>query len=231
MTLDILNAEHEKVGTYELPDALVAGPVKDWLIWESVVHANAAERRGTHATKNRANVSGSGRKPWRQKGTGRARVGEIRNPLWRKGGTVFGPQPRSYDYALPRKVEIAALRAALVQRLTDGGLKVVESLPAETKTKAIGEILRRFGSAGRTLVIDLQPEPQVERAVRNLARTRLVAGRRVSARDLIAARTVIVTRPAMDWVRGILEGGGAARGSEVGLSGPREATELGGVRP
>ena len=86
------------------------------LIWESVVHANAAERRGTHATKNRALVSGSGKKPWRQKGTGRARVGSIRNPLWRKGGTVFGPQPRSYDFRLPKKVERGALRAALARQ-------------------------------------------------------------------------------------------------------------------
>ena len=88
------------------------------------------ERRGTHATKNRALVSGSGKKPWRQKGTGRARVGEIRNPLWRKGGTVFGPQPRSYDYQLPKKVERGALRAALAQKLQDGALVVVDALAA-----------------------------------------------------------------------------------------------------
>lgn len=207
MTLDILNADNETVGTYELPDSLVAGPVRDWLIWESVVHANAARRRGTHATKNRALVSGSGRKPWRQKGTGRARVGEIRNPLWRKGGTVFGPQPRSYDYALPRKVELGALRAALVQRLTDGGVKVVDALPAGAKTKALAEVLQRLGADGRTLVIDVRADPHLSRAVHNLPRTRLLAGRRVSARDLIAARHVIVTRPAMDWLRQILSGG------------------------
>ena len=92
------------------------------------MRANAAERRGTHATKNRALVSGSGKKPWRQKGTGRARVGEIRNPLWRKGGTVFGPQPRSYDYQLPKKVERGALRAALAQKLQDGEVVVVDAL-------------------------------------------------------------------------------------------------------
>ena len=94
------------------------------------MRANAAERRGTHKTKNRAHVSGSGKKPWRQKGTGRARVGEIRNPLWRKGGTVFGPQPRSYDYKLPKKVELGALRAALAQKLQDGALVVVDALAA-----------------------------------------------------------------------------------------------------
>src|SRR5712671_5775783 len=111
MQLDVFNDHNEKVGAVELSDEVFGGRVNTELIWESVVRANAAKRRGTHATKNRALVSGSGKKPWRQKGTGRARVGEIRTPLWRKGGTVFGPQPRSYDYSLPRKVERGALRA------------------------------------------------------------------------------------------------------------------------
>src|SRR5919202_4552991 len=122
MTVDVVNAENKKVGSVDLSDEVFGGRVKTDLIWASVVHAIAAERRGTHQTKNRANVSGSGKKPWRQKGTGRARVGEIRNPLWRKGGTVFGPQPRSYEYALPKKVKLGALRAALGQKAKDGHL-------------------------------------------------------------------------------------------------------------
>src|SRR5881398_1978217 len=112
MQLDVVNSDNKKVGAVTVSDEVFGGKVKMDLIWEAVVHTNAAKRRGTHMTKNRALVSGSGKKPWRQKGTGRARVGEIRNPLWRKGGTVFGPQPRSYDYALPRKVERGALRGA-----------------------------------------------------------------------------------------------------------------------
>ena len=116
-----------------LSDEVFGGRVKTDLIHESVVRANAAERRGTHATKNRALVSGSGKKPWRQKGTGRARVGEIRNPLWRKGGTVFGPQPRSYEYQIPKKVEKGALRAALMQKLQEGSLIVVDALTASAK--------------------------------------------------------------------------------------------------
>src|SRR5438094_2169088 len=112
MTLDVVNNENQKVGSVDVRDDLFGGRVNGDLMWESVVHANAAKRRGTHMTKNRALVSGSGKKPWRQKGTGRARVGEIRNPLWRKGGTVFGPQPRSYDFRLPKKVERGALRGA-----------------------------------------------------------------------------------------------------------------------
>src|SRR5512135_1408380 len=128
MQLDVVNAQNEKVGQIEIADALVGGPIKSDLIWEAVVHQNAGERRGTHATKNRALVSGSGKKPWRQKGTGRARVGEIRNPLWRKGGTVFGPQPRSYEYKLPKQVELGALRAALAQKIKDGQIVVVDKL-------------------------------------------------------------------------------------------------------
>src|SRR5438477_5446658 len=140
MQLDVVNDNNEKIGALDLNDEVFGARVNADLIWESVVRANAADRRGTHATKNRANVSGSGKKPWRQKGTGRARVGEIRNPLWRKGGTVFGPQPRSYEYKLPKKVEIGALRAAIAQKVSDGTLVVVDALTAsEVKTKPIAE--------------------------------------------------------------------------------------------
>src|SRR5262245_21670028 len=130
MQLDIVISSNQKVGAIDVRDEVFAGRVNGGLVWESVVHANAAERRGTHQTKNRANVSGSGKKPWRQKGTGRARVGEIRNPLWRKGGTVFGPQPRSYDFKLSKKVELGALRAALAEKLQGGHVVVVDALGA-----------------------------------------------------------------------------------------------------
>ena len=126
MQLDIVNGNNEKIGALELNDEVFGGRVKSDLIWTAVVHENAAERRGTHATKTRAQVSGSGKKPWRQKGTGRARVGEIRNPLWRKGGTVFGPQPRSYAFDVPKKVTRGALRAAIAQKIRDGAMIVVE---------------------------------------------------------------------------------------------------------
>src|SRR5213592_1150674 len=150
MQLDVVNNENQKVGSVDVRDEVFGGRVNTDLMWESVVHANAAERRGKHQTKNRANVSGSGKKPWRQKGTGRARVGEIRNPLWRKGGTVFGPQPRSYDYKLSKKVERGALRAALAQKLTDRQLVVVDELSAgEIKTKAAIDLLKRLGVTGK----------------------------------------------------------------------------------
>src|SRR3954468_20079668 len=159
MQIDIVNSQNEKVGSLDLRDEVFGGRVKTDLIHESVVHANAADRRGTHATKTRAMVSGTGKKPWRQKGTGRAQVGEARNPLWRHGGTTFGPQPRSYDYKLPIKVEKGALRAALTQKLKDGGVIVVDALGVtEIKTKAAVEMLRRLGVDGRALLVDVKPK-------------------------------------------------------------------------
>src|SRR3954464_13665295 len=150
MKIDVVNAENKKVGSVDLKDEVFGGRVKTDLIWESVTRQNASERRGTHATKTRAMVSGSGKKPWRQKGTGRARVGEIRNPLWRKGGTTFGPQPRSYEFQVPKKVEKGALRAALTQKLRDGSVLIVDALTVgEIKTKAASEMLRRLGVEGK----------------------------------------------------------------------------------
>ena len=200
MKIDVVNAKKENVGSLDLKDEVFGGRVKTDLIWEAVVQENAAERRGTHATKNRALVSGSGKKPWRQKGTGRARVGEIRNPLWRKGGTVFGPQPRSYEYALPRKVKLGALRAALSAKLADGTLTVVDRLDAgsEKKTKATAEMLKKLGASGKTLVIDVNHEDAFTLTARNIAGVTLKASSRVTARDVIDTDHVIATREAME---------------------------------
>src|SRR5512139_2448611 len=191
MNVDVVNNQNEKVGTLELSDELFGGRVAGHLVWESVVHANAAERRGTHATKTRGLVSGTGKKPWRQKGTGRARVGEARNPLWRKGGTVFGPQPRSYDYRVPRKVERGALRAALVQKVKDGTLVVVDRLAAEDgRTKSAAALLARLGAGPKALLVDVAPDRNLQVAVRNLAGVRFVPSRRVTARDIAATPRV-----------------------------------------
>jgi len=200
MKIDVVNNNKESVGSLDLSDEVFGGRVKTDLIWEAVVQENAAERRGTHATKNRALVSGSGKKPWRQKGTGRARVGEIRNPLWRKGGTVFGPQPRSYEYALPRKVKLGALRAALSAKLADGTLTVVDKLDAgsEKKTKATAEMLKKLGASGKTLVIDVNHEDAFTLTARNIAGVTLKASNRVTARDVIDTDHVIATRGAIE---------------------------------
>ena len=199
MQIDIVNQQNEKVGSLDLSDAVFGGRVKTDLIHESVVHANAAARRGTHASKTRAMVSGTGKKPWRQKGTGRAQVGEARNPLWRKGGIVFGPQPRSYDYHLPRKVEKGALRAALTQKLQDGAVTVVDALTVgEIKTKAAAEMLRRLGVDGKTLLVDVKPEDKLALSVRNIDGVRLLPSNRISARDVMDTRKVVLTRAALE---------------------------------
>ena len=200
MKIDIVNSNKESVGSLDLKDEIFGGVIKSDLIWESVVHENAQEHRGTHATKNRANVSGSGKKPWRQKGTGRARVGEIRNPLWRKGGTVFGPQPRSYDYALPRKVKLGALRAALSTKLAEGALTVVDALDpgSEKKTKATAAMLKKLGATGKTLVIDVNHNEAFTLTARNIAGVTLKASNRVTARDVMDTDHVIATREALE---------------------------------
>ncbi|HEY6615558.1 MAG TPA: 50S ribosomal protein L4 [Vicinamibacterales bacterium] len=199
MTVDVVNSQNEKIGSLDLSDEVFGGRVKTDLIHESVVRQNAAERRGTHGTKTRAMVSGSGKKPWRQKGTGRARVGEIRNPLWRKGGTTFGPQPRSYEYQLPKKVEKGALRAALSLRLRDGAVIVVDALSvAEIKTKAAAEMLKRLGINGKALLVDVKPEDRLALSVRNIEGVKLLASNRVSARDVMDTRRVVLTRAALE---------------------------------
>jgi large subunit ribosomal protein L4 len=205
MTLDVVNGDNEKVGSVDLSDAIFAGPVKLDLVWESVVRRNASERRGTHMTKNRALVSGSGKKPWRQKGTGRAQVGSSRTPLWRHGGTVFGPQPRSYDYALPRKVERGALRAALTAKLRDGVVTVIDELRADArKTKPTAELLKRLGAAGRTLVVDVKPDDNFSVSARNIAGVRVVASTRLTARDVMDTSRVILTRAAVERLQEVL---------------------------
>jgi large subunit ribosomal protein L4 len=199
MKINIVNANNEPVGDIELNDELFGGRAKRDLIWESVVQQNASERRGTHATKNRALVSGSGKKPWRQKGTGRARVGEIRNPLWRKGGTVFGPQPRSYAFELPKKVQRGALRAALAQKAQDGALVIVDKLEAaEKKTRATAAMLKKLGATGKTLIIDVAPHGDFALSARNIAGLSLVATSRVTARDVMDTSKIIATREAIE---------------------------------
>ena len=199
MTIDVVNAENKKVGAVEFKDEFFGGRVKTDLIHESVVRLNASERRGTHATKTRALVSGSGKKPWRQKGTGRARVGEIRNPLWRGGGTVFGPQPRSYEYQIPKKVEKGAIRAALMEKLQAGSVIVVDALTAsEVKTKATVGVLKAIGVTGKALLIDAQLDEKFVLSVRNIAGVTLVQSNRVTARDIANTKQVVLTTAALE---------------------------------
>ncbi len=199
MKLDIVNGQNEKVGALELNEEIFGGRIKTDLIWESVVQQNASERSGTHATKNRALVSGGGIKPYKQKGTGRPQVGSSRTPLWRKGGTVFGPQPRSYEYKVPLKVEKGALRAAITQKLRDGAVTVVDALTVgEIKTKAAAEMLRKLGIEGKALLVDVKPEDKLSLSVRNIEGVRILPSNRISARDIMDTRRVVMTRAALE---------------------------------
>ena len=200
MKLNIQNANAETVGTVDINEDLFGGRVKTDLIWAAVVQENASERRGTHATKNRALVSGGGKKPYKQKGTGRPQVGSSRTPLWRKGGTVFGPQPRSYEFDMPKKVRVGAVRAALAQKLRDGQVIVVDKLQAgeDAKTKDTAAMFKRWGASGKTVVIDVKQDDRFARSARNIAGVRLASANRVTARDIIDTAQVIVTREALE---------------------------------
>src|SRR6201981_2953038 len=154
--IDVLDLGGQKVGSLELADEVFApSQVNEALLWEAVKHYRASLRQGTAATKNRKLVSGSGKKLWKQKGTGRARVGSIRSPLWRHGGTVHGPQPRSYDYAFPKKKLLGALRAALAPKHADGKLVVIESFESLSgKSKLYRGALDKLGATRTALLVE-----------------------------------------------------------------------------
>ena len=186
---------------------MFGGPVKTDLIWESVVRANASERRGTHMTKNRALVSGGGKKPYKQKGTGRPQVGSIRTPLWRKGGTVFGPQPRSYAYQLPKKVERGALRAALTAQAAGrrGDRRRRVRGRGHEDQSGRRRCCERLGADGRTLVVDVKPDENFS-AVGAQHRRRRGGGQRAGdgARRHEHATRIVATRAAIERLQEVL---------------------------
>ncbi len=209
MNLDVVNAKNEKVDSVDLSDDVFGDDVNALkrnkltaLVWEAVVHENAADRRGTHSTKTRGRVRGSGRKMWRQKGTGRARVGDAQTPLWRSGGTVFGPQPRSYDYRLPKRMVRGALRVALAQKIKDGALMVVDGPSVlaldEPRTKLGVKRLEELGLTGRTVLVDDTSDLNLGLAVRNLQDVRVVETSQLTARDVVSADTVVVSKVAIE---------------------------------
>jgi large subunit ribosomal protein L4 len=198
--IDVVDLGGKKVGTLELADE-VFGPaeVNEDLIWEAVKHYRAALRQGTHATKNRKLVSGSGKKLWKQKGTGRARVGSVRSPIWRHGGTVHGPQPHSHEYAFPRKKLLGALRSALATKLADGKLTVVESLElADGKTKAYRAALDKLDAKRTTLLVEKEPGRALLLGSRNLRRVQLMVAQEVHPYDLLRYERAIFSRAAIE---------------------------------
>jgi len=195
----VVNAANETIREIQLSPDVFAATVNPHLVYEAVKQYRAGARRGTHMTKNRALVSGTGKKPFRQKGTGRARAGETRNPLWRHGGTVFGPRPRDYSYSMPKKARAAALRGALTQRLTEGAVKVVEALGVEEpKTKALAGLLAKLGVAGKAVVVDFEPADALVLSGRNLPNVKVVAESHLTAYDVLDCKHLVVTPEAID---------------------------------
>lgn len=199
-TIDIHDLSGKKVGTLELADE-VFGAVHEDLLWEAVKHYRAGQRAGTHATKNKKLVSGSGKKLWKQKGTGRARVGSIRSPLWRHGGTVHGPQPHSHAYTFPRKKLLGALRSALAAKFSDGKLIVVNAFDIkEPKTKEFRGALDNLKVDGTALLVEESKNGNrnLELSSRNVQGVELVRGHEVHPYHLLRYDRVIFTQPAIE---------------------------------
>jgi large subunit ribosomal protein L4 len=196
---DVLNAQNEKVRQLALSPDVFGVRVNEHLLYEAVKQYRAGGRSGTHMTKNRALVAGSGKKPWRQKGTGRARIGSVRNPLWRHGGTVFGPQPRDYSYTMPKKARASALRSALSQRVKDGALKVVEAFSIETpKTKVLKGILNTLGVNGKTVLVDHEPTDALVLSGRNIPGLKVVDTSHLTVYDVLDCTTLLVSQEAVE---------------------------------
>ena len=214
--IDVVNLEGKKTGTLELADEVFGGINED-LLWEAVKHYRAAQRAGTHATKNKKLVSGAGKKLWKQKGTGRARVGSIRSPLWRHGGTVHGPQPRSYDYQFPKKKLLGALRSALASKLSDGKLMVVEGFELNAaKTGAFRKTLGKLGIGKTALLVDgAKDNRNLELSSRNIPGVELVPGNQVHPYHLLRYETAIFSKPALEKLQDSLKASAPKRKAEV----------------
>ena len=203
-TVDVKNLKNEVVGKLDLADAVFAGPINEDLMHQAVKQYLASHRAGTHKTKTRAEVTGSGKKPWRQKGTGRARVGEIRNPLWRKGGTVFGPTPRDYTYHLPRKMFRAALRSALAFKLKENQLSVIDAFSLnDHKTKPLAQALSGMGLNRKVLIVD-QDNANLNLAARNMEEVQLIPNLQVTPYHLLNAHQVVFSKAAIQALQEVL---------------------------
>ena len=206
-TIDIHNLSGEKVGTFDLADEIF-GAVNEDLLWEAVKHYRAGQRAGTHKTKARWEVSGSGKKLWKQKGTGRARIGSIRSPLWRHGGTVHGPVPRSYDYTFPRKKLLGALRSALASKFADGKLIVVNAFDVkEPKTKEFRKALDSLQVNSTVLIVEAPQHDNrnLELSARNIEGLELVRGNEVHPYHLLRHDLVIFSHPAIEKLQASLQ--------------------------
>ena len=204
-SVDVRNLNNDIVGKLDLADAVFAGDINEGLMHQAVKQYLASRRAGTHKTKTRAEVSGSGKKPWRQKGTGRARVGEIRNPLWRKGGTVFGPQPRDYEYHLPKKMFRAALKSALAFKLKQNQLNVIDAFSLENhKTKPFAQALAKLGFDRKVLLVDNKENVNLTLAARNIDEVQLLGNLQITPYHLLNAKHVVFSQAAIQALQEVL---------------------------
>lgn len=205
--VQVRNLKNEEVSSLELPDKVFDYPAKHHLVYEAVCHFRAVGRAGTHATKNRKDVSGGGRKPYRQKKTGRARAGSIRSPLWRGGGTVHGPQPRDYGFNFPRKMRWNAVRSVLSEKVREGKLMVVDELNLDShKTRDLTRTLTTMGLAEKkALLVDLQVQKSLDLAARNLKGVQTMRVMALNAYDILDHEFVVLTVPAIERLQEFLE--------------------------
>src|SRR5512137_2998180 len=197
-TLAVYDIANQKVSDLEVDERVFGVEIQPALFYDAVRHDLATQRKGTAATKNRALVRGGGAKPWRQKGTGRARAGTRRSPLWRGGGTIFGPMPRDYSFSLPKKVKRAALRAALSLRRQEGKLILLNDFPlAGFKTRPVLEVLRRFQVEDALIVTD-EKHPHLERSSRNIPGIEILRYESLNVYDILSHQHLILLRPTVE---------------------------------
>lgn len=201
-TIDVYDLNKKKVRSVELHDGVFGVEADPQLVHTAVVMQQACERQGTASTLRRSEVSGSGKKPWKQKHTGRARAGSVRSPVWRHGGIVFGPRPRSYAYSIPKKKYHAALRSALSARLADGAVMVLSDLSIpQPKTKLLAKVLEHLGLTASILIIVGEEGTPIERAARNLPRVKLVTPESLNVYDVLRYQAIVIPEPVLSRVQ------------------------------
>lgn len=198
LKLPVLNQEGKVNGEVTLPESIFSYPIKKQILYEAVVNYLANQRQGTASTKTRGEVSGSNRKPWRQKGTGRARVGSIRSPLWRKGGIIFGPKPRDYSYEIPKQVKRNALKSALALRYKEKRLLLIDDLSfSQSKTKEAVQLLKQL-QVDSALVVDLADNRNLFLAMRNLPQAKAVDARSLNVYDILKYKWLVISQRAFN---------------------------------
>jgi large subunit ribosomal protein L4 len=200
--VDVVDSKKKKVGSVELPNEVFGCKPHGPLVHEAVVMQRACDRQGTASTLRRGEVSGSGKKPWKQKHTGRARAGSLRSPVWRHGGTVFGPKPRSYAFGMPKKKYRAALQSALSAKLSEGNVVVVSELAiAEAKTKLLANVLAQLGISGSALLVIADPASNVVQAGKNLPNVTVLRPEELNVYDVLRCNSLVIPQGDLERVK------------------------------